>query len=424
MQLYRAILISSFTRGSKRLWLDITLKLGVPVIACILLGMALAITVPKLPPLPHALIWCSSIVGMQLTILCALVCAETVVKAENRSILIKLLLTLPIYRYSIWLTTLLPSLIVILIVSILVVPVMVKLLIMGGISTVAIVFAPVIAIISSLGFVYGLPRRLFTYAFVAVIVWLEYICTQALLKPSSHFVPFVILGFIISLSFALFLHSKTLLLQRLTTPRINQPVRTMGMPSSFWHVKKILRSTVTKYGVWITLVMSFTFVVFVRKFSLDTAEMRGMIAAVLAAALCADFRSTTRRYKPAEITNLQGVIYFWAKQLLSALILPVLCTIPLLISTPTSAQMWASLLLGICSGLFSGIWLAPRTRDIGAQCCAVLVALTILLLPVILRHDMAAVSLIVIDISLACGMVGLGLFIEKQRNNFRWRRHV
>ncbi len=212
-------------------------------------------------------------------------------------------------------------------------------------------------------------------------------------------------------------------------------IRASAMSSGWWFMKKAWRSRTIVLSFSVAMALSVTVTGFALHYTLYDPRVLSVVASLFVASFCADIRSTYRAYAPAEITALKGTAYVVTQTYLAGmfataciagiLLAPSLIHASILFSSATIISVAAQLLAGLGAGMVAGCAIAPEGRDISAQFSAVLLCLSVTLLPyapILPTLPLTVTTLITAGLSLTC-VAGSYIF-EYKRNPYLWRHHA
>ncbi|HSX29420.1 MAG TPA: hypothetical protein VLE73_02575 [Candidatus Saccharimonadales bacterium] len=439
--IYTVAIAHSFGSGSKRPFHAAIARLSMFGIAAATMSLLVGHGLQKLPlsPVPHAwLLACPASVVVQAAAVCSLVIAMGIMRVDMHERFIRLLLIWPLTARTRWALYMLPSLILVLLSTLLVAWPLAVALTQLGLAVPLIIAAFIAGCATALALVQSVPRNYspLLLAWIPCNLWLEY---AMLTRIGNASLPLHTRGWyaaalasVFALLIALALRTVKRLTTTLTTVQ-SQTHNHRALPPAVWFLAKLLRSPSSRISFVGCLAISLFVSIGARRQGATEPAAISLIGALLAASFATDIRARARRVWPAEITALRGSLNFVGIYLLHAFLGCMLAISPIIFTLTTLPYHWSlatglhtclQLSIGICAGASAGSILVPEGRDISSQFTAGIIVLAILFAaPQLssLQHLPLAWRNITDGIVIAVLLVII-FAIEYKRNPFFWRQ--
>ena len=405
--LFKALLVSSFGRGSARPLRTALLRLGGLAGGAAGLGMLFAQGTAGLQLASPSGSWAlfyGCLLAIQVVLAATLLSGQTAGALPDDT-MGRWLYSLPLGTAKRLGLLLLPALFLAGLSLLLVLPVLGALALQLGLPITHLAGAVIFGSASAFGLVYGLPWQLLA---IPVVVWVEY-------KYRLPWLQGLLVVGLIGLGAHRLWHSACQAPKQMA----GRVVQTSWLPPLFWFVKKVIRSKLVALAFATNLGLALGLAVFSQRQGLTDPASLGLFGALLAGSFCSDIRALARRYRPAEITGLRGTLWFTGAELVTALLAGAGIALPLALSLHGVPIVFVTqLLLGTALGFLAGTLLVPEARDLLSQFLALLLILLLLVgVPQLglfvwdpKTHSVAALL-----------AAAAAIWFELKRNNYIWR---
>jgi hypothetical protein len=420
--LYKVVLANTLGQHSHKPFLTAYVRLCCLLASGTAVGLFVAAQLPQLPTrYPSTLIlMLAVVVVVQVWVLVTLLSMQNIVQPATDTIT-RVLLVLPLRTRQLWVSLLVPRMVITSVGLTLILPPLWLLLhvqLHTALLCASILLGTCMAQLALL----AIPKRpLLQIGSAIALVAAE----LALLSRATATTSIAAVVLCALLAITCYAGARTLLRPPVILKRKTSQVIGSALPHGWWFIKKIARAETTQLGCISGVAICACLALALRD---HMPVVYTLPAALFAAAATADIRSLSKPHHSLEVMA-RGVGYFFRSQAIAAGILGTLVAIPFLASSLSAAGLSYTLvllsyiLLGGSVGLFASTLIAPGQRDISSQLLATLLCSAIVLaVSVMLPANLAIGLRIICNIGTAILFTALAATIEYYRNPFVWRK--